>query len=151
MANEFIAIDIQGLETVMMRLKKLPKEAMDEGVEAANEYLVNVMQQYPPKPTAPFQWSSDKQRRYVMMKMRSEGYPGRNQTLRNAWKTVGSGYQQMIVNETPYAQYVQGDQQIVGHTANGWSTIDNIIKKNKEWLKKFEAGVKKAIHKLGLA
>jgi hypothetical protein len=150
MANEFIAIDISGIPAIQERLKKLPKEAMDAGVETANEYLVNVMKQYPPKSNAPFVWSSDKQRRYVMMKIKEGGYLGRTQELRNNWKTVGEGYKQMVANESPYAQFVQGDNQIIGHKTNSWSTIDNVIKKNKEWLKKFEAGVKKALHKLKL-
>jgi hypothetical protein len=150
MANEFIAIDISGIPAIQERLKKLPKDAMDAGVETANEYLVNVMKQYPPKPTSPFVWSSDKQRRYVMAKIREEGYTGRTQNLRNNWKTVGEGYKQMVANESPYAQFVQGDNQIIGHASNKWSTIESIIKTNKEWLKKFEAGVKKALRKLKL-
>lgn len=149
--SNFIGIDISGVTTISERLKKLPKEARDAGVESANEYIVNMMQEYPPKPTRPFVWSSDKQRRYVMAKIREGGYIGRTQQLRNAWKTVGNGYNQMVVNETPYADYVQGESQIIGHATNGWQTISNKLKqRGKEILKKFEGGVKSAIKKLRL-
>lgn len=149
--SNFIGIDISGVTTISERLKKLPKEARDAGVEAANEYIINMMREYPPKPTRPFVWSSDKQRRYVMAKIKEGGYIGRTQQLRNAWKTVGNGYNQMVVNETPYADYVQGESQIIGHTTNGWQTISNKLKqRGKEILKKFEGGVKSAIKKLKL-
>jgi len=151
MANSFVGIDIQGITTLNERLKRLPKEAKDAGVEAANEYIVDIMKIEPPKPTRPFVWSSDKQRKYVMAKIREGGYTGRTQQLRNAWKTVGSGYNQIVANETPYAEFVQGDNQIIGHKTNDWkTTTDNLKAKGKEILKKFEGGVKRALKKLRL-
>jgi len=149
--NSFVGIDIQGITTLNERLKRLPKEAKDAGVESANEYIVNIMKVEPPKPNRPFVWSSDKQRRYVMAKIREGGYTGRTQQLRNAWKTVGTGYNQIVANETPYAEFVQGDNQIIGHKTNNWqTTTDNLKAKGKEILKKFDAGVKRALKKLKL-
>jgi hypothetical protein len=151
MPNSLIGIDIQGIATIQNRLSKLPKEAKDMGVESANEYIVNLMKVEPPVPHGNFQWSSDKQRRYVMAKISEGGYTGRTQKLRNAWKPVGEGYNQMVVNETPYAEFVQGDNQIIGHKANNWKTIaDNLRDKGKEILTKFDAGVKRALKKLNL-
>jgi hypothetical protein len=149
--SDFIGIDIQGITTLNERLKKLPKEAQDLGTEEVNEYIVNMMQQYPPKPNKPFQWSSDKQRKYVMMKIRNGEWSGRTQELRNGWKKVGKGYNQIVVNEVPHAQFVQGGNQIRGHKANDWKTIeDNLKARGKEILKKFEGGVKTALRKLKL-
>ena len=149
--SNFIGVDISGITTISERLKKLPKEARDAGVEAANEYIVDVMKVQPPKPNKPFVWSSDKQRKYVMAKLRREGFPGRSQNLRNGWKPVGKGYNQIVVNEIDYSQYVQGDNQIIGHKTNNWKTIaDNLKEKGNNILKKFEGGVKKAIKKLRL-
>jgi len=148
---EIVKVYITGYETLYQRLKRLPKEAGDAGVEAANEYIVNQMQVQPPKPTGKFQWTSDKQRKYVMAKIREGGYIGRTQELRNAWKTEGKGYNQIVVNETPYAQFVQDTNQIIGHKANGWQTVNMVLKnKSKEILKKFEGGVKSALKKLKL-
>jgi len=149
--NSLIGIDIQGIATIQNRLSKLPKEAKDMGVESANEYIVNLMKVEPPVPHGKFVWSSDKQRRYVMAKISEGGYTGRTQRLRNAWQTVGEGYKQMVVNETPYADYVQGDNQIIGHKTNNWQTISSNLKnKGKDILKRFDAGVKKALKKLKL-
>jgi hypothetical protein len=149
--NSLIGIDIQGIATIQNRLSKLPKEAKDMGAESANEYIVHAMQVEPPKPTQPFVWSSERQRKYVMAHMRENGYAGRTHRLKNAWTTVGEGYQQMVVNETPYAEFVQGDNQIVGHLLNDWNTIKMILKRNgAEILKKFDAGVKRALKKLKL-
>ena len=150
--SDFIGVDVSGeLMVIMERLKKLPREAQDEGVETSNEYIVDMMKEYPPKQKG-FLWSSDKQRKFVMAKMREEGFPGRSQELRRGWKPIGSGFKQIVVNEVPYAQYVQGDSQIVGHNLHGWHTIEGRIKaKGGKILKKFEEGVKRAIKKLKLA
>jgi len=153
MANDFIALDITGVEAIQNRLSKLPRAAQDEGVEEADKYIVNVMRMYPQKvaPGTPFIWSSDKQRKFVMAKLRENGFQGRNQKLAKGWKTVGQGYKQIVANETPYADYVQGESQIVGHKARGWKTIeDNLKAKGAEILRHFEAGVKRAIKKVGL-
>lgn len=151
----FIGIDITGIETLKQRLLKLPREAQDAGVEEANKYLVEKMRAYPPKatPGTPFIWASDRQRKAVMAKLREQGGPPyqRTQELRNGWKTVGSGYQQIIANETPYADYVMGQYQQPGHQARGWQVIGTILQSNaRKVLEKFDAGVKKAIRKLKL-
>jgi hypothetical protein len=149
--NSFVAIDIQGITTIQERLKRLPDMAKDMGVETANEYIVNVMKIEPAKPSRPFVWSSDKQRKYVMAKIRRGEWTGRTQQLRNGWKTIGSGWQQMVVNEVPYAEFVQGDNQIIGHKTNNWkTTADNLKDRGREILAKFDAGVKKALKKLKL-
>ena len=149
--NSFVAIDIQGITTIQERLKKLPDMAKDMGVESANEYIVNAMQVQPPKPTRPFQWSSDKQRKFVMAKISRGEWSGRTQELRNGWKTLGSGWKQMVVNEVPHAEFVQGDNQIIGHKTNNWQTTAMVLKtRGKEILTRFDAGVKKALKKLKL-
>lgn len=148
---EIVKIYITGYETLNSRLQRLPKEARDAGVESANEYIVNQMQVQPPVPHGNFQWTSDRQRKYVMAHIRENGYTGRTQELRNAWKTEGKGYEQIVVNETPYAQFVQDTNQIIGHRANGWQTVNQVLKtKGAEILRKFDAGVKKALKKLNL-
>lgn len=126
----FIGIDITGIETIKQRLKKLPREAQDAGVEKSNYYILKSMQIYPPPQTS---------------------YK-RTQTLREGWKPIGTGYTQIIANEVPYAVYVQGDYQVKFHKEHGWLTAAQVIEKRaKEILKQFDAGVKKAIKKLGLA
>ena len=149
--SNFIGVDITGIETINNRLKKLPNEARNQGVETADAYIVNLMRAYPPKPTGRFVWSSDKQRKAVMAKLRGAGFPGRSQELSRGWKVVGKGWKQIVANEVPYAVFVQGESQIVGHRTNSWKTITQVMKKNeRKILQKFEEGVRKAIKKLGL-
>jgi hypothetical protein len=151
MANSLIGIDIQGIPTIQSRLSRLPDMARDMGVELANEYIVNQMQVQPPVPHGNFQWSSEKQRKYVMAKISEGGYTGRTQELREGWKTVGNGYNQIVANEVPCAQFVQDTNQIVGHKANGWQTVNQVLReKASTILQKFDAGVKKALKKLNL-
>ena len=148
---DLVKIYITGYETLYQRLLKLPKEAGDAGVEAANEYIVNQMKVQPSKPTKPFQWTSDKQRRYVMMQISKGMWTGRTQELRNGWKTEGKGYNQIVINEVPHAQFVQDTNQIIGHKANGWQTVNQVLKtRAKEILNRFDGGVKKALKKLKL-
>ena len=151
MPNSFISIS--GFETIHQRLKKLPREAQDAGVEESNDYMVKVMQTYPPKPKGAFLWTSDRQRKAVMAKLREQGGAPyqRTQELRNGWKTDGKGFMQIVKNETPYVGFVQDRNQIQGHAANGWMTVNTMLKeKGKQILQKFDAGVKKAIRKLHL-
>jgi hypothetical protein len=146
-----VKIYITGYDTLWERMKRLPKEACNAAVEEANKYIVNQMQVQPPKPTQPFVWTSDKQRRYVMAKISEGGYTGRTQALRNSWKTEGKGYEQIVISDSPYAQFVQDTNQILGHKINGWVTVNQMLKnKGAEILKRFEAGVKKALKKLKL-
>ena len=151
MANEFISIS--GMETILQRLRKLPKEAGDAGVEEANKYMLNILRKYPPRSSAPFQWTSDKQRRFVMAKLREQGqaWYTRTQTLSRGWKLEGKGQSQIIRNDVPYTEFVQDRNQIQGHRVRGWMTVNTMLKeKGKNILKKFDQGVKKALRKLGL-
>jgi len=151
MANEFISIS--GMETILQRLRKLPKEAGDAGVEDANKYMLNVMRKYPSQSGGKFIWSSEKQRRFVMAKLREQGGGGykRSQTLSRGWKLEGKGQGQILRNDVPYVTYVQDRGQIIGHAARGWVTVNAMLReKGKAILQKFEVGVKKAIRKLGL-
>lgn len=148
-----IFISISGFETILQRLKKLPQEAQDAGVEESNKYMVSVMQKYPPRSSDPFVWSSEKQRKFVMARLREQGktYYTRTQGLSRAWKTEGKGYKQIITNDTEYAKFVQDRYQIVGHQVRGWMTVNTMLKdKGKTILQKFDAGVKRALHKLKL-
>lgn len=152
MANEFISIS--GMETILQRLRKLPKAAGDAGVEEANKYMLNILRKYPPRSRDKFQWTSDKQRKAVMAKIRREqgqAWYTRTQALSKGWKLEGKGQSQIIRNEVPYTGFVQDREQIVGHRVRGWMTVNTMLKdKGKDILKKFELGVKKAIRKLKL-
>lgn len=152
-----IGIDTVGLKEVQEKLKDLPDEAIDAGVELANEYIVDFEKQYPPRVEHgegnPYHWSSDRQRRAYFA---SNGFGGgipyqRTQTLAQGWTTEGSGKNQIVVNEVPYAKYVKDFQQQPGHMYDGWDIIQtDVLNRMGQILRKFEAGVKDAIRRLGL-
>lgn len=159
MNNSFIAIDTAAIKRIADGLDKLPDEAADLGVENANEYLLNVERM-----NAPYKYvsiaeqggfKSDKQRRYVMAAIRYGRITipySRTQTLSQGWQLLGSGRNQLLVNETPYAQYVKDlPTQSYGHMLRGWKTLqEDIIERGAEIVRRFDAGVKNAIKRLGL-
>ena len=166
MTDSFVGIDIAGSDDLAKKLKALPPEAADAGVEAANEYILDVFksypsynyfsrsQAYPDAPAGPG-WFSAKQRRYVMARMSDGGISvpySRTQSLRNAWRTLGYGVDQIVVNENPAAVYAYDDQrQARQMTGAGWKKLGETLRdRTKRIVEKFDAGVKRAIKKLGL-
>lgn len=163
---DFVGIDIVGEEKIAKKLKKLPDEAGDQGVEAANKYIKDVVQLYPPKkyfsrasayPNAPAGpgWFSDAQRRYVMARLSSGEISipyGRTQTLRNGWRLLGYGTKQILVNEEPAAVYAHDDsKQAAQMKGAGWKKIGEILKERlQKIVKTFDGGVKRAIKKVKL-
>jgi hypothetical protein len=100
-------------------------------------------------------FKSDKQRRYFFAALKDGRIQvpyKRTQTLRRRWQIIGNGRNTIIANETPYAQYVMGDNtQSRMHNLIGWKTLATRLKEHREKLEKvMYAAVKKTIHKLGL-
>ena len=157
--SDFIGIDISGDVELAAKLDQLPDNAADFGVEYANEYVLNMQRTYVPyKHVSVAQaggWKSDKQRRYVMAKIRSGEISvpyNRTQTLRKGWKLVGKGRNQIIANEVSYAKYVKDIRsQSQGHMLRGWEVIPNELRnKAAQILRRFNAGVKAGIKAIGL-
>lgn len=157
--DNFIGLDIAGSKELADKLDQLPPAAGDAGVESANDYIINVEQTYIPYQHVSISqqggWASDKQRRYVMARIRegSISVPyRRTQTLRKGWQRLGSGVNQIVVNQVPYAGYVKDIQsQSKGHMLGGWEVWQNEIRERAEEItRRFDAGVDKAMRKLGL-
>jgi len=163
--SDFIGIDVSGIEEIQAKLKKLPAEVIGAGIDEANVYLVNVLHEYPTyhhvsrKQAYPEVggWFSDKQRRYVMgaIKRGEITIPyRRTQELAKNWRVYGKGIDSIIANETPGAAYVQGNSRTEQSRMSkmiGWKGIDVIIvERINRIVEKFDAGVKKAMRKLGL-
>jgi len=150
----FIGIDISGDEAIKDKLGKLSAEIEDNGVETVNEFILNIERAYAPSHKGePFLWSSDAQRRAAFAAMRAQGGPpySRTQELARGWHTIGSGKNQIVVNEVPYAKWVK-DPPIPGHAAREWKSIAEDMKdKAVRITEKFAEGVRKAIQKVGLS
>lgn len=83
----------------------------------------------PGKPTYPIRWQSEKQRRYVMAKLRRErNLPyTRTHRLSQGWTAVvGEGMTIQFVNRSPAAAYVQGKRQQIMHKGR-WPYAPSVI------------------------
>lgn len=84
---------------------------------------------YPDAPAGPG-WFSDRQRRYVMAKMRKGEIAipyQRTDTLKQGWQSTGVG----IKNTVPYSRYVQGSMSQSQHeNLVGWPTTRNWLKEH---------------------
>ena len=167
---DFIGIEISGLDEIKAKLIRLPVAVQDAAVEESDIYILNIMRAYQPYkhifrsrafPNLRFTtprgkvkvgYSSWAQFKLVhAMASRGELPYKRTQTLSRGWKTYGSGRNQMVANETPYAAYVMGKgEQDRLHQKMGWITMEDRIQNNMaQIIRKFEAGVKKGIKKAG--
>ena len=170
--NNFIGIDVVGEDVIAKKLAALPRAVQDIAVVEANNYIVNIMREYDsykhiwrsraftnlrfttPSGKVKIGYASWKQFKKVHA-MAAEGkFPyQRTQTMRRGWKTVGAGRNQIVVNEVDYAGFVMGENtQDRLHKKMGWKPMEARIKQRMaKILDKFDAGVKKAIRKVGLA
>jgi hypothetical protein len=158
---DFVGIEVAGLKELIEKLNSLPDDVQDEAIEAVNAYLLNVLKAYPPYAYVPFRkayggWFSDKQRKYVMARIREgtirPGQSNRSQQFSRGWDVLGYGRKSMIVNQTPYGPYLVGDQEQARMPQKiGWKKLGDTIKgRMEEIYRRADAGVKNAIKKLGL-
>lgn len=142
-----IKLSVRGIDQLKNFFAKLPAAARKIAAPAVAKYLIGndahglrhyVGQRYVSRAAAYGRtFSSDKQRAYVMAKIKSgEIVPGgynRSGDLKNGWdyKLQGGGYGARIYNPVPYAGYVMGD----GSQANqprlvGWRTMMAVVNTN---------------------
>lgn len=158
--SDFIGIDIAGEKELIAKLKKLPPAVADTGVEAANEYIINTQRRYPSykkvtrKSAYGVTFFTERQRRWFFAALGDGSLKlpyKRTQGYSKGWKTVGQGYRQIAVNESPYGEHLQGERQSRLSAKIGWKKITEWLKENMPRIvEKFDGGVKKAIRKLGL-
>lgn len=159
--SDFVAFEVAGIEELIAKLNALPDDVQDEAIEAVNQYLLNVMRQYPPYAYIKFKqayggWFSEKQRKYVMARIQegtiTPGTPSRSQRFAQGWDVLGYGRNSMVVNPTPYGPYLVGDQEQARMPAKiGWKKLGDTIKERMDQIiRRADAGVKNAIKKLGL-
>jgi len=157
----FVGIDIDGLKQLKEKFRRLPPEAIDGGADEAYDYLLRVMREYPPQKRVtrrqaygvPF--FSMKQQRFFFAALRSGQIKvpyGRTQKLSRNWQKHGDGRAAFLANSSPYAEFMYDDsRQSRMSKLIGWKTITQTLEKRKnEIIRRFDAGAKKAIKKLGL-
>ena len=138
-----IKITSRGIPELQAWLKSLANGVRDEATRAVAEYLVgdetHGLKHYPPYKHVPYSqiggFVSDKQRRYVMAKIRdgsiTPGQSASNGYFRDAWTYKAQGGRYEIKNDVGYAKYLVGNaQQSLHSNKQGWRTIAKNISDN---------------------
>ena len=158
---DFLGVDVSGLQPVMDKLAKLPKAVHEEATRAGADEVVRVMRVYPAEKRVSraqaygTTFFSDKQRRYFFWALRQGIITvpyRRTNSLRDNWVIIGQGLDEMVVNQTPYAGLVMGDnEQNRMHQQIGWKKLEQRLRENSQKLAKvLESAADKALRKLGL-
>src|SRR3990172_3628364 len=141
--TDFLGVDTTGLKEINAKLAKLPDAVADEGTDAANKYLVDSLRAYPSykyvtrKAAYGQTFSSDKQRRYVMARIREgridPGYPHRTGRTQRGYvmKVSNDGYRVSIQNKEAGAYYTRDDSgQARLNALAGWVKVRDVIANN---------------------
>jgi hypothetical protein len=159
--SDFIVVSADGLKELEAKLKRLPDAVADDGVTAANAYLLNVVKTYPPqnyvtrKAAYGVTFFTARQRRWFFAALRngeiSVPYK-RTQGIRNNWRVEGTGRLSFLANDAPGVGWVMGENQSRHEAKVGWKKVTDIIKERTAAIvKAFDGAVKRAIRRVGLS
>lgn len=142
MSDEFIAFEVTGIDELRREFGNWDPAIQDDMVNEVNKYVVKEVKKYPPYAYVPYKkayggWASEKQRKYVMAKIRegeiTPGIPNRTGRFGQGWEIVGYGRNSMVANEVPYGRYLMDDTgQSRMHKLIGWDRLTAWIKKNTD-------------------
>jgi hypothetical protein len=169
MAKQF-SIEVEGLEQLQWRINSLPDQAKAEILDAVSSYSLEVLRKEQPSYRHVTRaraygmqrggegWFSDKQRRYVMAKIRSGEIRipyNRTGRLVHGWAATRTTERVTFGNAVPYAPYVIGFAAQSRHERLvGWKTITDTMRKlsfqSAPFRKACMDAVQKAIRKLQL-
>lgn len=122
-------IDVDVIRAWREQLGKTPalmQEAQARVVRTYRPDILDSLRAYPGKPRYPLRWKSERQRRYVMAKLRKENNLPYRRTgkLAQGWRVVsntrGDIGEIAILNSTAYTRFVQGDDAQPFHLDTGW-------------------------------
>lgn len=158
---DFIGVDVSGLKPLMDKLAKMPKAVHETATRAAADETVKHMRTYPAQgyisraAAYGVSFFTAKQRRYFFWALR-EGIIqtpyNRTNKLRDGWVIIGQGLDEMVVNQTSYADLVMGEGQNRMHQKLGWKTIEARLRENSQRIgKAIQQAADRALRKLGLA
>jgi hypothetical protein len=156
--SDFIGIDPSSLASIDALKKKLVAmgraDIVNKATDEVGKYLVNVFKLYPtyksvkratayPETRAGF--FSDKQRRYffwALSKNKIQVPYRRTQNYAKRWKVIDKGVNQIIVNESEYAAYLQGDNtQARLSGLIGWKKLSAITEERSDRIGEIVLGV----------
>lgn len=131
-----VTVDIDILLAIEDAASKSPvlmKTAYKRATGRLRSRLLADLKVEPGSPVYPIRWKTQKQRRYVMAKLRREGNLPYDRThkLANNWKVDiygdGNGGILEARNDTPYLEFVSGIWAQPFHLDTGWQSYEKII------------------------
>lgn len=132
-------IDTDVVQAWRAQMDKTPALMQEAGSRVIQRYRADILdqlQRQPGPPKYPLRWKSERQRRFVMAKLRRENNLPYRRTGRLAagWRvlsnTVGNISEIAITNNVDYMPFVQGDWAQPFHLDTGWPQFAPIF---TEW------------------
>ncbi len=155
MPDEFIKIEVRGLEKIQAALAKFPREISkylgQAGKEASSRAILPTegLKKYPPAgaanaPPTPY---------YIRGRgtMTKSGLRATSERLGTQWTTATKGFSTEIGNRASYAKWVHGEEQASFMGPKGWRKLTDVVKeKMSDITRVYQAWVDKLIRDLGL-
>lgn len=129
---------IEAINEQIGRTPALMSRAYTRATSRLKGRMLDELRAQPGPPHYPLRWKSDRQRRYVMWLLRSEGNLPYQRTgeLAQGWEvniaSSDAGGAITVENAVPYAQYVEGDAAQPFHLDTGWPQAAPIIARYAE-------------------
>ena len=146
-----ISIKVDGVNRVENKLRglasKLPKITQDASYKWAQEQraMLKSLKPSPARNTKKMRWKSEKQRRYVMARIRDGSIKVPYQktgNLANRWsarRVDPAGAE--IRNSASYAKYVVGQRQYYMHAGRWYKARDEVLKKRGDLTKMIRTAI----------
>lgn len=105
---------LDGLIAFVEQFDDVAYMAFEETVADIAPPMIAELETEPPKPTYPLRWKSDKQRKFVMAKLRAEGNLPYRRTgkIRQSWVTElvrnGASFSFIVANTAPASVFLYG-------------------------------------------
>jgi hypothetical protein len=126
-AKVTVATDVlDAIDDAARQSPKLMQTAFRRATKRLRSRMLADLRKTPGRPHYPLRWKSDKQRRFVMAKLRAEGNLPYQRTgkLEAGWyvefEPDASGGLFVVGNDAAYARYVVGDDAQPFHLQTGW-------------------------------
>lgn len=156
MPNDFIQIEVKGLDKVIAALDKFPRKVasymQQAGKESSDRVILPTqgLKRYPPAtaanqpPTPYYIRGRGTQYKY--------GNKGESERYGTQWHTEKRDYMDTLIgNRASYAKYLGGDEQAHFMAPKGWRKLFDVAKEKLPQIKKvYDAWVGKLIKDLGL-
>lgn len=150
--QNFLRVDIAGVEPVTEDLQRLYPQVVGEAVESANDVIIELLSAIESEvPYVYVSWEdvggfiTPRQAAFVhamlAQGLMSAGVDARSLDFQGSWEKVGEGENEYVVNTAPYAPWLMGEgEQARMHIMQGWPD-------DYEWARRHEDEIGEAFQK----